>query len=84
MKLNVEIKGAIAELAIELNGKELATHLETAITDKIQNLEVIEVGKKQYFYNHFPMRGQRISRIIDLKPVTWNQKLKGQEVTSPW
>ena len=40
MKLNVEIKGAIAELAIELNGKELATHLETAIAEKIKNLDV--------------------------------------------
>ena len=40
MKLNVEIKGAIAELSIELNGKELAPHLETAITEKIKNLDV--------------------------------------------
>ncbi|MGL5020432.1 MAG: trigger factor [Mycoplasmatales bacterium] len=40
MKLDVNINNQVAELNIELNAKELAPHLETALNDKIANLEI--------------------------------------------
>ncbi len=40
MKLNVEINNAIAELAISLDAKELAPHLDKALNDKLKTLEV--------------------------------------------